>query len=131
MIHIVQAMAAGKDRRAENLQGDEDAAEFLKELVKQRGPVLLTLDDANFGSESLIEKFLQVPECKVLVTSRSALLGLGNTYNIELLNDYEAMILFQHWASLNDRSSRIPEKIVKQVRYHFVCKYDMQKQKKL
>ena len=81
-------------------------------------PILLVLDDVWAGAESLLHKFVfQIPEYKILVTSRYEFPSFGSTYNLPLLKDEDAMTLFRHSSFLPDGSSYMPdEDIVKKVK---------------
>ena len=92
------------------IQSDEDAIDQLPQLLNHIGPdpILLILDDVWTGSESLPEKFkLDIPNYKILVTSRTAFPRFGFKYNLKPLNEVDAMKLFRH--SLQDGSSDIPD----------------------
>uniref|UniRef100_A0A7N2LZN9 RPW8 domain-containing protein n=1 Tax=Quercus lobata TaxID=97700 RepID=A0A7N2LZN9_QUELO len=87
------------------IQSDEDAIEQLQQLLEHIGsdPILLILDDVWLGSESLPEKFgFKIPNHKIMVTSRTAFPRYKFTYNLNPLNDKDAMTLFRHSASLQD-----------------------------
>ncbi|KAK7818243.1 putative disease resistance protein [Quercus suber] len=91
------------------IQSDEDAIEQLQQLLEHIGsdPILLILDDVWLGSESLPEKFgFKIPNHKIMVTSRTAFPRYKFTYNLNPLNDKDAMTLFRHSASLQDGSSK-------------------------
>ncbi|KAF3944226.1 hypothetical protein CMV_029281 [Castanea mollissima] len=92
-------------------QSDEDAIDSLPQLLNHIGPdpILLILDDVWLGSESLPEKFkFDIPDYKILVTSRTAFPRFEFTYHLKPLNDGDAMTLFRHSASLKEGSSYIP-----------------------
>ena len=81
------------------IQTEEDAINQLPQLLNQIGsnPILLILDDVWLGSESLPEKFkFDIPNYKILVTSRTAFPRFGFRYNLEPLNEVAAMKLFRH-----------------------------------
>uniref|UniRef100_A0A7N2M066 RPW8 domain-containing protein n=1 Tax=Quercus lobata TaxID=97700 RepID=A0A7N2M066_QUELO len=114
----------GKTTMVKMLCQDEeikDAIDSLPQLLNHIGPdpILLILDDVWLGSESLPEKFkFDIPDYKILVTSRTAFPRFEFTYHLKPLNDGDAMTLFRHSASLNEGSSYIPpeediKKIVK------------------
>ncbi|XP_075657480.1 putative disease resistance protein At5g66900 [Castanea sativa] len=101
-----------------HFQSDEDAVNHLQQLPKQIGsnPILLILDDVWPGSETLLEKFeLHMPDSKILVTSRTAFPRFSFTYELKPLNDLDAMTLFRHSASLQDRSSCIADENIKKM----------------
>nr|XP_023879399.1 probable disease resistance protein At5g66900 [Quercus suber] len=100
------------------IQSDEDAIEQLQQLLEHIGsdPILLILDDVWLGSESLPEKFgFKTPNHKIMVTSRTAFPRFKFTYNLNPLNDKDAMTLFRHSASLQDGWSNIPEEDIKKI----------------
>ena len=100
-------------------QSDEDAIDSLPQLLNhiRPDPILLILDDVWLGSESLLEKFkFDIPDYKILVTSRTAFPRFEFTYHLKPLNDGDAMTLFRHSASLKEGSSYIPpEEDIKKV----------------
>lgn len=93
-----------------------------KFLNEEHDPFLLVLDDVWSGSDFFLDKLNQfkTSNFKILVTSRSEFPRFGRSYHLRMLDDENAMKLFRHTASLKDRSSPIPENIVKNVRFlHF------------
>ncbi|XP_030974656.1 probable disease resistance protein At5g66900 isoform X3 [Quercus lobata] len=74
-------------------------------------------DDVWLGSENLLEKFkFDLPNYKILVTSRTAFPRFRFTYHLKPLNDVDAMTLFRRSVSLHDGSSYIPaEEDVKKI----------------
>ena len=104
-------------------QSDEEAIDQLEQLLNEIGqkqPILLILDDVWPGSESLIEKFkFDIPDYKIVVTSRTAFPRFPYRYNLNPLNHEDAMKLFYHSASLQDGSSYIPEEDIEKV----LCQY--------
>ncbi|RVW57597.1 putative disease resistance protein [Vitis vinifera] len=84
----------------------------------ESGAVLLVLDDVWCGSESLLTKFkFQISESKVLVTSRNEFPEFGSKYDLELLNDDDAMALFRHSAIAQNGSCNYTptDRLVKKV----------------
>lgn len=73
---IVEKLFHKATNQVPEFVSDEDAIDQLEQLLNQiNGHVLLILDDAWSGSESLLEKFIKIskmPNCKILVTSRTA-----------------------------------------------------------
>ncbi|KAJ4714948.1 Disease resistance protein [Melia azedarach] len=108
-----------KHFRVPEFQSDEDAIHNLERLLKEIGtkPILLVLDDVWSGSESLLHKFrFQVPNYKILVTSRSKFPQYGAGYQLKPLNDEAALTLFRHSAILPDGNPYIPdENLVKKI----------------
>nr|POE89714.1 putative disease resistance protein [Quercus suber] len=101
-----------------DIQSDEDAIEQLQQLREHIGsdPILLILDDVWLGSESLPEKiWFKIPNYKIMVTSRTAFPKFKFRYNLNPLNDKDAMTLFRHSASLQDGCSNIPEEDIKKI----------------
>ncbi|KAK7851193.1 putative disease resistance protein [Quercus suber] len=100
------------------IQSDEEAIYLLPLMLKHIGPnpILLILDDVWLGSEFLLEKFkFNIPNYKILVTSRTAFPRFKHTYNLKQLNEVDAMNLFCRSAFLQDESSYIPEEDIKKV----------------
>jgi hypothetical protein len=96
-------------------QNDEDAINQLETLLKKVGinPILLVLDDVWPGSESLVEKLskFEMPNYKILVTSRVAFRRFGTPCKLDPLDHDHAVSLFYHFAQFNDiSSSYIPDK---------------------
>ena len=120
---IVQILLSRKGLQPKfEIQSDEDAIEQLQQLREHTGsdPILLILDDVWLGSESLPEKFgFKIPNYKIMVTSRTAFPRFKFRYNLNPLNDKDAMTLFRHSASLQDGCSNIPEEDIKKV----LCQY--------
>ncbi|KAK7821556.1 putative disease resistance protein, partial [Quercus suber] len=111
------------DERLEFLS-DEDAINQLEHLFNQIGPtpILLILDDVWPGSESLIEKFkFDIPDYKIMVTSRTAFPRFNSKYNLEPLDHEDAMSLFRHHSAyLQDESSYIPDEYIEKVLFYCV-----------
>ena len=70
------------------------------------------------GTEYLLDKFVfEIPEYKILVTSRYEFPSFDSIYNLPFLKDDDAMTLFGHLAFLPDGSSYIADQdIVKKVK---------------
>ena len=96
-------------------QSDEEAISMAQQLLIQIGsnPILLILDDVWSGSELLLEMFY-MPNLNILVTSRTILSGFSFIYNLQPLNDEDAMTLFCHSAFPQDEIN-IPLEIIKKV----------------
>ncbi|GAU17402.1 hypothetical protein TSUD_232780 [Trifolium subterraneum] len=91
---------------------DEDAIHRLRILlsVVGRNPILLVLDDVWPGSESLVENFkFEMPDYKILVTSRVAFRRFGTPCKLDPLGHDHAVSLFRHFAQLNESSSYMPD----------------------
>ncbi|XP_048431273.1 probable disease resistance protein At5g66900 [Pyrus x bretschneideri] len=95
------------------------AVNLLQQFLKKAtdNPLLFVLDDVWSGSESLLDKFDQFKfsNYKILVTSRFAFPRFGSPYHLALLNDEDAMALFQHSASLEDESSYTSEDLSRKI----------------
>lgn len=98
----------------------DDARKSLELLLKEigPGPILLVLDDVWSESKYIIEKFMfdDIPEYKILVTSRFEFPALGPTFKLETLDNEDAMKLFRFYAKLEDQNSNIPDELVEEVR---------------
>ncbi|KAK7263082.1 hypothetical protein RJT34_30666 [Clitoria ternatea] len=118
---IVQRMYEHSGYKVPEFQSDEDTdavnrLEWL--LFKQitKSPILLVLDDVWFESVSLVDKFLhQIPNCMILVTSRSKIHRFGHPYTMRPLAEADAINLFCRSASLDHSNSDIPQDVVKQI----------------
>ncbi|KAK7860952.1 putative disease resistance protein [Quercus suber] len=123
---IVQNLFNYKDMQPKfQIQSEEEAIDQLSQLLNhiKPNPILLILDDVWLGSESLPEKFkFDIPDYKILVTSRTAFPRFEFTYHLEPLNDEDAMTLFRQSASLKEGSTYIPpEEDIKKV----LCLFDI------
>ncbi|CAB4287486.1 unnamed protein product [Prunus armeniaca] len=100
-----------------NLDFVEEVYQRLNSEDAGQNPLLLVLDDVWLGSKSLLQKVdeLKRPNAKILVTSRSEFPGFGTPYFLESLNDKDSMTLFHHSASLGNRSSSIPEDLLRKI----------------
>ncbi|KAK7331131.1 hypothetical protein VNO77_25345 [Canavalia gladiata] len=99
-------------------QSDEDAVNQLEHLLKEIGksPILMVLDDVWPETASLVDKFVfQIPNYKILVTSRFAIERFGPPYVLKPLGEADAMNLFRHVASLNQSSSHVSDDVLKQI----------------
>ncbi|XP_027361343.1 probable disease resistance protein At5g66900 [Abrus precatorius] len=94
-------------------QSDEDATNRVGVLLRHVGkcPILLVLDDVWPNSEALLEQFIiQIPDYKILVTSRIAFRRFGTPCQLDKLSHDDAVSLFRHFANLNDKlSSDVPD----------------------
>ncbi|WJX89727.1 hypothetical protein P8452_71699 [Trifolium repens] len=128
---------------------DDDAVRNLRSLLKKIGescPVMLVLDNVCQGSESFVEAFkVQVPDCKILITSRVKFPRFRISFLKPLRVD-DAVTLFRHFALTNDgeRGTYLPdEEYVQQVakvsreaasnidnycNHHFVTQHDLIKE---
>ncbi|KAI7741700.1 hypothetical protein M8C21_030471 [Ambrosia artemisiifolia] len=86
-------------------RSEEDAKNQIENLVIQKGSgnMLLVLDDASSGSESVIRHLkFRIPGYKILVTSRNLFPEFNSTYDLITLNDKDAETLFRHHAFTGD-----------------------------
>ncbi|XP_057416188.1 probable disease resistance protein At5g66900 [Lotus japonicus] len=116
---IVQNLFQHNGHPMPEFRSDEDAKNQLENLLKligKSGPILLVLDDVYPGSESLVDNFVfQIPNYKILVTSGSAITRFGPPYVLKPLGDEDALKLFCLSASLNQKSTNIPDDVVKMI----------------
>lgn len=121
---IVRKLYEHKGRSVPEPQNDEEAVDQLKLLLKEIGenPTLLVLDDVSDRSESLVDNFrMQLPDFKILVTSRFAIQRFGAPHSLKPLGDEDAVKLFRHSAELKEKSFDIPEHAVREVLYVSFC----------
>ncbi|XP_070670230.1 probable disease resistance protein At5g66900 [Malus domestica] len=104
-----------------NLDVVQELYQRMKSQETGQNPLLLVLDDVWLKSKSLLQKFdeLELPNYKILVTSRSEFPGFGTPYNLKALNDEDSMTLLRHSASLGDSLS-VPEDLLRKILKH--CK---------
>ncbi|XP_062002264.1 probable disease resistance protein At5g66910 [Rosa rugosa] len=115
---IVQELYQRKGSQVPVFQDELTAVKWLQTFLKEEGqhPLLLVLDDIWSGSESLLDKFqFEMPDYKILVTSRSEFPRFGSSYHLRSLDYDNAMKLFHHSASLGDKSSHIPAYLSRQI----------------
>ncbi|XP_058766132.1 probable disease resistance protein At5g66900 isoform X2 [Vicia villosa] len=84
---------------------NEDAVKQLSSLINKIGescPVMLVLDNVCLGLESFVETLqVQVPNCKILITSR-VVFPRFKTLSLKPLSIDDAVTLFHHFALPND-----------------------------
>ena len=125
-IAIIKKLFWDKDELVPEFRNEEDAVNQMELKPKRKaesGTILLVLDDVWCGSESLLTKFkFQISESKVLVTSRNEFPEFGSTYDLELLNDDDAMALFRHSAIPQNGSCNYTptDRLVKKVVCHSI-----------
>ncbi|XP_028764113.1 probable disease resistance protein At5g66900 [Neltuma alba] len=115
---IVQKLYQHNGRSVSEPQNDEEAIDLLKLLLKQIGenPTLLVLDDVWDRSESLVDNFrMQLPEYKILVTSRFAIRRFGTPYCLRPLGNEDAVKLFRDSAELRESRFDVPDHIVREI----------------
>ena len=104
---VVQNLFIG----AYEFQDDKDAIDLLwrhlNEIASNDSkPILMILDDVWPESESTIDQFkFNIPDYKIVVTSRTAFPKFKSTYNLKPLDHEDAMSLFCRSASFKDMSS--------------------------
>ncbi|AES94772.2 NB-ARC domain disease resistance protein [Medicago truncatula] len=113
--YIVQRLfeQCGHGLQVPDFQSNEDAINQLGHLLSQfeRSKILLVLDDVWPGSENLVEKFkFQLPDYKILVTSRVGFRRFDTLCQLGALDHHSAWTLFRHFAQLNHNSSFMPDK---------------------
>ncbi|KAM5576444.1 putative disease resistance protein [Rosa sericea] len=119
----LQILCQLKDYEVPQVENQVTAVEWLGQFLKEAGqnPLLLVLDDVWHVSEFLDNNNeLKIENLKILVTSRSELRGFGSPYYINALSEEEAMTLIRRSAFLEDRSSYVPEDILRKIVEH--CK---------
>ncbi|CAH8339884.1 unnamed protein product [Eruca vesicaria subsp. sativa] len=78
----------------------------LLEKLREDGPILLVLDDVWRGAELFLQKFrIDLPDYKILVTSRFDFPSFGFNYHLKPLEDQDARALLIQWASRPDKTS--------------------------
>ncbi|KAG5535659.1 hypothetical protein RHGRI_023426 [Rhododendron griersonianum] len=115
---VIENLFEHRGFRVPEFQTDEEAIYQLERMLKQIGPnpLLLVLDDVWSGWESLIEDLTtQIPEIKILVTSRFVFPRFESTYRLKLLSDEDAMALFCHSAFPQDGRSSVPDDLVHKI----------------
>ncbi|KAK0606281.1 hypothetical protein LWI29_036105 [Acer saccharum] len=113
---IVKRILQHKNTEVLAFQTDEAAINDLERLLKSIGQaILLVLDDV--WSESVVQKFkLELPNYKILVTSRSVFPQFGSGYQLKPLNDEAAMILFRSSVTPQDgKLSFVYEDLAKKI----------------
>ncbi|CAN6698415.1 unnamed protein product [Malus baccata var. baccata] len=116
---IVHELYQRKGSELPAFQNEFMAVKWLQNFLKEsrHNPLLFVLDDVWSGSESLLDRFDQFKfsNYKILVTSRFAFSRFGSPYHLALLNDEDAMTLFHHSASLEDKSSYTSEDLSRKI----------------
>lgn len=100
---IVQNLLQHNGYEALTFENDSQAIVGLRKLLEElieKGPILLVLDDVWRGAESLLQKFqINLPNYKILVTSRFEFPSFGSSYHLKPLEDEDARALLIQWAS--------------------------------
>lgn len=110
---IVRKLFEHNGFRVPEFPTDEDAINQLGQLLKSQarfGPILLVLDDVWKEPEFPLQKFaFDIPQYKILVTSRYEFPKFGSTYKLKLLNNEDAMRLFRYSAFRTDGDTAVDE----------------------
>ncbi|GAU49137.1 hypothetical protein TSUD_191390 [Trifolium subterraneum] len=105
LVNIVQKLFRHCGLDEPRLVDSEDAVKQLTSLLKkigESGPVMLVLDNVFPGLESFVETLqVQVPDCKILITSR-VVFPRFETLSLGPLSNDDAVTLFCHFAIPND-----------------------------
>ncbi|CAA7056902.1 unnamed protein product [Microthlaspi erraticum] len=98
---LVQNLLQHNGYQALTFANDPQAVVALRTLLEGlKGPILLVLDDVWPGAESMLLKFrMDLPDYKILVTSRSEFPSFGSNYVLKPLKDEDARALLIQWAS--------------------------------
>uniref|UniRef100_A0A1J3I632 Putative disease resistance protein n=1 Tax=Noccaea caerulescens TaxID=107243 RepID=A0A1J3I632_NOCCA len=98
---IVQNLLQHNGYQALTFENDSQAVVALRKLLEElKGPILLVLDDVWPGAEALLQKFrINLPDYKILVTSRSEFPSFGFNYVLKPLEGEDARALLIQWAS--------------------------------
>ncbi|RVX16122.1 putative disease resistance protein [Vitis vinifera] len=117
---MVRELFEHNDRPVPEFQTDQHAIKELKRLLTEqaeKAPVLLVLDDVWGSPDIRVEpefplqefKKFEIPEFRILVTSRYKFPGFGSAYKLNLLHGEEAMKLFRHLAFPTDGDFTLDE----------------------
>ncbi|XP_034697176.1 probable disease resistance protein At5g66900 [Vitis riparia] len=117
---MVRKLFEHNHRPVPEFQTDEDAIKELKRLLTEqaeKAPVLLVLDDVWGGPDIRVEpkfplqkfKEFEIPEFRILVTSRYKFRSFGSAYKLDLLHGEEAMTLFRQSAFPTDGDFTLDE----------------------
>ncbi|KAK9948826.1 hypothetical protein M0R45_004386 [Rubus argutus] len=120
LCRIVEEMFQSTGSQAPDLQNEANALTWLQEFLTETGkdPLLLVLDDVWLGSsESLLDKCheFKTSNYKILVTSRFRFPRFCSSYELDPLNDKDAMDLFLDTTSLRDSKFDIPPDLVTKI----------------
>ncbi|KAL6312282.1 hypothetical protein AAG906_016390 [Vitis piasezkii] len=101
---MVRELFEHNHRPVPEFQTDQHAIKELKRLLTEqaeKAPVLLVLDDEF--------KRFEIPELRILVTSRYEFRSFGSAYKLDLLHGEEAMTLFRYSAFPTDGDFTLDE----------------------
>ncbi|XP_013653576.1 probable disease resistance protein At5g66900 [Brassica napus] len=107
---IVQRLLEHNGHQAPTFDNDTQAANVLKTLLEEldgNDQILLVLDDVwSAGAPSFLENFpTDIPNLKILLTSRFNSLDFGDTFKLEPLKKEHAKTLLIQYASRPDHAS--------------------------
>ncbi|KAI9089086.1 hypothetical protein K1719_029365 [Acacia pycnantha] len=89
---------------------------FVKFLKTPKLNVICSETLSTQGSEPIVDDLLmQLPDFKILVTSRFAIQRFGTPHSLKPLGFEDAMKLFRHLAKLMEKSFNIPYHIVREI----------------
>ncbi|XP_009112342.2 probable disease resistance protein At5g66900 isoform X3 [Brassica rapa] len=107
---IVQNLLQHSGYAPHTFENDSQATVGLRKLLeelREDGPILLVLDDVWRGAESLLQKFrINLPDYKILVTSRFDFPSFGYNYRLKPLENEDAKALLIQWASRPHNTSQ-------------------------
>jgi hypothetical protein len=87
------------------LVNHDDSVKNLRCFLNKIGgscPLMLVLDNVFQGSESFVKAFkVQVPDCKILITSRVKFPRFRTSLFLKPLRDDDAVTVFHHFAQPN------------------------------
>ncbi|XP_054779450.1 probable disease resistance protein At5g66900 isoform X2 [Prosopis cineraria] len=97
---IVEALLQHCGSWVPKVHSDKNAVKLLGLRFSEiERPILLVLDDVWPGSESLVQNFkFQIPDYKILITSRVTIPTVNPQIDLGPLRDEDALTLFRHFA---------------------------------
>jgi len=109
--NIVQTLFEHCGHKKPYLVDHDDAVKNLRCLLNKIGenrrPLMLVLDNVFQGSESFVNAFkVQVPDYKILITSRVKFPRFQTSLFLKPLRDDDAVTVFRHFALPNDGTTR-------------------------
>ncbi|KFK28371.1 hypothetical protein AALP_AA8G506700 [Arabis alpina] len=98
---LVQDLLQHSGYQELKFENDSQAVVGLRKLLEElKGPILLVLDDVWRGAETMLQKFqINLPDYKILVTSRFDFPSFGSSYQLKPLEDKDARALLVQLAS--------------------------------
>ncbi|KAG2327245.1 hypothetical protein Bca52824_009973 [Brassica carinata] len=108
---IVHDLLHHNGYQAPALNNDTQAANGLRKMLEElegKDEILLVLDDVWSASESFLENFpMDIPNLKILVTSRFDSLDFGDTFKLKPLKKEDAKTLLIQYASRPGQASDV------------------------